>query len=114
MRARSPDVLNRTTMVPMHPNHLAAETDAIVHNIDVASRVAWGGLSLGDAEVRPTGGIDPETFDMPTVRARSRSGIEPLVSPMPVGQRQEKESSATSSQSSIGGGTGCGPAPTTD
>jgi dTDP-4-amino-4,6-dideoxygalactose transaminase len=64
MCARSLDILNRTVMVPMHPNHSAAETDAIIHNIEVASRVALAGLNVEDAEVLPTSGIDAQKFDM--------------------------------------------------
>jgi hypothetical protein len=48
----------------MHPNHSAAETDAIIHNIEVASRVALAGLNVEDAEVLPTSGIDAQKFDM--------------------------------------------------
>ena len=64
MCARSLDILNRTVMVPMHPNHTAVETDAIIHNIEVASRVALGGLEPEDADVLPTSGIDAQKFDM--------------------------------------------------
>ncbi|MBA3517638.1 MAG: DegT/DnrJ/EryC1/StrS family aminotransferase [Rhizobiales bacterium] len=64
MCARSLDILNRTIMVPMHPNHSAEETDAIIHNIEVACRVALAGMSVEEAELRPTAELDAQKFDM--------------------------------------------------
>jgi dTDP-4-amino-4,6-dideoxygalactose transaminase len=64
MCARSLDILNRTVMVPMHPAHSAEETEAIIHNIEVAARVALEGMSAEAAEVLPTTGIDAGKFDM--------------------------------------------------
>jgi dTDP-4-amino-4,6-dideoxygalactose transaminase len=64
MCARSLDILNRTVMVPTNPKHSAEEIDAIIHNIEVASHVALGGLSAEEAEVRPTSALDAQKFDM--------------------------------------------------
>jgi len=64
MCAGSLDILNRTVMVPTRPDHSEAETDAIIHNIEVAARVAFGEMEADAAEVRPTGALDPKKFDM--------------------------------------------------
>jgi dTDP-4-amino-4,6-dideoxygalactose transaminase len=64
MCARSLDILNRTVMVPMHPNHSEAETGAIIHNIEMAARIALGDLSEEAANVMPTSGLDAKKFDM--------------------------------------------------
>ena len=53
MCAGSLDILNRTVMVPTRPDHTEAETDAIIHNIEVAARVAFGEMEADKAEVRP-------------------------------------------------------------
>ncbi len=67
MCARSLDILNRTVMVPMHPNHSAAEVDAIIHNVEVAARVVLGGAEAEAANVLPTSAIDVQKFDMASV-----------------------------------------------
>ncbi|MCP4380844.1 MAG: DegT/DnrJ/EryC1/StrS family aminotransferase [Hyphomicrobiales bacterium] len=64
MCARSLEILNRTVMVPTHPDHTDEETDAIIHNIEAASQVALGGTSADEAATRPTGPLDPKKFDM--------------------------------------------------
>ena len=64
MCARSLDILDRTVMVPMHPNHSAEEIRAIVHNIEVAARVALAGMEPGQAEILPTAALDRQKFDM--------------------------------------------------
>ncbi len=64
MCAGSLDILNRTVMVPTRPDHSEAETEAIIHNIEVAARVAFGEIDAGNADVRPTGALDPKKFDM--------------------------------------------------
>lgn len=66
MCARSLDILNRTVMVPMHPSHSAQETEAIIHNIEVAAGVVLGGMRREDAEIRPTTALDRQKFDMST------------------------------------------------
>jgi dTDP-4-amino-4,6-dideoxygalactose transaminase len=67
MCARSLDILNRTVMVPMHPNHSAAEVDAIIHNVEVAARVVLGGAEAEAVNVLPTSAIDAQKFDMASV-----------------------------------------------
>ena len=64
MCARSLDILNRTIMVPTNPSHSAEEIDAIIHNIEVAARVALAGMSREQAEVLPTSALDAQKFDM--------------------------------------------------
>ena len=66
MCARSLDILNRTIMVPTNPSHSAEEIDAIIHNIEVAARVALAGMSREQAEVLPTSALDAQKFDMST------------------------------------------------
>jgi hypothetical protein len=51
-------------MVPTDPKHSEREVDAIIHNIEVAARVALAGMSAEEAELRPTSAIDTQKFDM--------------------------------------------------
>jgi dTDP-4-amino-4,6-dideoxygalactose transaminase len=62
--ARSLDILDRTVMVATNPEHGEAETDAIIHNIGVAARVALGGASLDEAELREVAPVDAQKFDI--------------------------------------------------
>jgi len=64
MCARSLDILNRTVMVPTNPRHAEAETDAIIHNIDTAAKVVFGGLKAEEATIRETAALDAQKFDM--------------------------------------------------
>jgi len=64
MCARSLEILNRTVMVPMHPKHSQAEIDAIIHNIEVASRAVLAGGALDDGDIKPTSALDAQKFDM--------------------------------------------------
>lgn len=59
------DILNRMIMVPTHPNHDQAEIEGIIHNIGVAARVALGGMSRADADLKTTSALDAQKFDMP-------------------------------------------------
>ncbi len=68
MCARSLAILNRTVMVPMDPRHSAEETDAIIHNIEVAARVALGEMRAEDARVLQTSELDAQKFDMQPVK----------------------------------------------
>jgi dTDP-4-amino-4,6-dideoxygalactose transaminase len=67
MCARSLEILNRTVMVPMDPRHSAEEADAIIHNIEVAARVALGAIKAEDAKVLRTSALDTQKFDMSPV-----------------------------------------------
>jgi len=67
MCARSLDILNRTVMVPTNPSHSAEEIEAIIHNIEIASRVALAGMGREEAEVLPTSALDVQKFDMGSV-----------------------------------------------
>jgi dTDP-4-amino-4,6-dideoxygalactose transaminase len=69
MCARSLDILNRTVMIPTHPAHSAEEIRAIIHNIEVAARVALGHMRAEDATVLRTSALDPQKFDMQPVDA---------------------------------------------
>jgi dTDP-4-amino-4,6-dideoxygalactose transaminase len=64
MCARSLDILNRTVMVAMNPQHSQADIDDIVHNIGVAARVVFGDLTIEDANVRNLKPVDARKFDM--------------------------------------------------
>jgi dTDP-4-amino-4,6-dideoxygalactose transaminase len=64
MCQRSLDILNRTIMVPTHPLHSAEEIADTVHNIGVAARVALGGMSPAEADLRNLRPVDAQKFDM--------------------------------------------------
>jgi hypothetical protein len=64
MCARSLDILNRTIMVPTHPLHSDAEIADTIHNIEVAARVALGGMSLEEADIRNALPVDAQKFDL--------------------------------------------------
>jgi dTDP-4-amino-4,6-dideoxygalactose transaminase len=64
MCARSLDILNRTIMVPTHPLHDAAQIADTIHNIEVAARVALGGMSREEADIRNAAPVDAQKFDL--------------------------------------------------
>jgi dTDP-4-amino-4,6-dideoxygalactose transaminase len=64
MCQRSLDILNRTVMVPTHPLHTAQEILDTIHNIEVATRVALGGMSRDEADLRNIQPVDAQKFDM--------------------------------------------------
>jgi hypothetical protein len=64
MCARSLEILNRTVMVATHPDHTDCDTADLIHNIDVAARVALGAARLEDEALRATGGVDAQKFDL--------------------------------------------------
>ena len=63
MCARSLDILNRTVMVPTHPEHNDEQINDIIHNIGVATRVALGGMGMEEADLRNVMPIDVQKFD---------------------------------------------------
>jgi hypothetical protein len=63
MCAASLDILNRTVMVPTNPEHTDSQIEDIIHNIGTASRVALGGMSLAEAELRNVPPLDIQKFD---------------------------------------------------
>jgi hypothetical protein len=64
MCQRSLDILNRTVMVPTHPLHGPQQIADIIHNIGVAARVALGGMSAAEADLRGVQPVDAQKFDM--------------------------------------------------
>ncbi|MBC8159142.1 MAG: DegT/DnrJ/EryC1/StrS family aminotransferase [Alphaproteobacteria bacterium] len=64
MCAASLDILNRTIMVPTHPDHDRGEIDAIIHNIGQAARVALGEITADAAKLKQTSELDRQKFDM--------------------------------------------------
>jgi hypothetical protein len=62
--ARSLDILDRTVMVATNPLHGAEETDAIIHNIGVAARVALGGAAFETGDLREVAPVDAQKFDI--------------------------------------------------
>jgi hypothetical protein len=64
MCQRSLDILNRTVMVPTHPLHTPEEIADTIHNIGVAARVALGGLSRAEADLRNVQPVDAQKFDL--------------------------------------------------
>ena len=75
MCAKSLDILDRTVMVPTHPEHTDQQVNDIVHNIGVAARVALGGMSLAEADLRNVIPVDIQKFDVVSRdRAVARGG----------------------------------------
>ena len=64
MCAKSLEILDRTVMVATHPDHTDAEVADLIHNIDVAARVALGAARLEDEALRATQGVDAQKFDL--------------------------------------------------
>ena len=64
MCARSLEILNRTVMVATHPEHTEQEIADIIHNINVAARVALGGMPLEEADLRRAAPVDAQKFDL--------------------------------------------------
>jgi hypothetical protein len=64
MCQRSLDILDRTIMVPTHPLHGAEEIADTIHNIGVAARVALGGMSPAEADLRNVQPVDAQKFDI--------------------------------------------------
>ena len=64
MCAPSLEILNRTIMVPTHPDHDRGEIDAIIHNIGQAARVALGEITADAAKLKQTSELDRQKFDM--------------------------------------------------
>ena len=64
MCARSLEILDRTVMVAMHPQHSARDIDDMIHNIGVAARVALGGMPADQAEIRNAQPIEEQKFDL--------------------------------------------------
>jgi len=59
------DILNRTVMVATDPRHADDAVSDIVHNIEVAARVALGELIPAAADIRNPREVDARKFDMP-------------------------------------------------
>ena len=72
MCQRSLDILNRTVMVPMHPLHTAEDIADTIHNIEVAARVALGGMARDEADLRNLQPVDAQKFDMTVEEAAHR------------------------------------------
>jgi len=64
MCATSLAILDRTVMVPTHPQHSDNDIANIVHNIGVAARVALTGMPVGEAEIRAAAPVDAQKFDL--------------------------------------------------
>ena len=62
--AKSLEILNRTILVPTHPDHTEAEIADIVHDLGVAARVALGSAPLEREELRRTAPLDAQKFDL--------------------------------------------------
>ncbi|MGH6885850.1 MAG: aminotransferase class I/II-fold pyridoxal phosphate-dependent enzyme, partial [Geminicoccales bacterium] len=64
-------ILNRTVMVPTHPLHSQEEIADVIHDIQIAARVALGGLSRAEADIRKASPVDAQKFDMKLDAARA-------------------------------------------
>jgi dTDP-4-amino-4,6-dideoxygalactose transaminase len=72
---RSLEILNRTVMVPTNPEHTEAQIADMIHNIGIAARVALGGMSLDEADLKDAIPIDVQKFDsISRDRAEARGG----------------------------------------
>lgn len=60
------DILSRTVMVATNPGHTEKEIADVVHNIGVAARSVLSGMSLDEADLRRTTGVDTQKFDIPS------------------------------------------------
>jgi dTDP-4-amino-4,6-dideoxygalactose transaminase len=58
------DILNRTVLVPTHPDHTDVEIADIVHNLGAAARVALASAPLVETEFRKTAPLDAQKFDL--------------------------------------------------
>ena len=63
MCASSLGILNRTVMVATSPLHTDVEIDDLIHNIDVAARVALEKMSAETVELRDVAPVDKRKFD---------------------------------------------------
>ena len=64
MCKRSLEILDRTVMVPTHPEHTDKEIEDTIHNIATAARIALAGETLDKSALRPTAKIDAFKFDL--------------------------------------------------
>ncbi len=67
MCARSLEILNRTILVPTHPEHTAQEIADIIHNIKAATRVALGHVKTAEVDVRNVAAVDATKYDLKVV-----------------------------------------------
>ena len=63
MCASSLGILNRTVMVATSPLHTDVEIDDLIHNIDVAARVALETMSAETVQLRDVAPVDKRKFD---------------------------------------------------
>jgi dTDP-4-amino-4,6-dideoxygalactose transaminase len=67
MCACSLEILNRTVMIPTHPEHGPREIADIVHNIHAAANVVLAALSVAEANFRETAPLEVQKFDLSTM-----------------------------------------------
>ena len=58
------DILNRTILIPMNPEHTDQEIENIIHNLKAAAAVAHGQASFEEANIRAAGTLDRVKYDM--------------------------------------------------
>jgi dTDP-4-amino-4,6-dideoxygalactose transaminase len=66
MCARSLEILNRTVMIPTHPEHSAREIEDIAHNVHAAASVALAARSIDEVTFRQTAPLETQKFDLST------------------------------------------------
>ncbi len=64
MCASSLDILNRSILVPTHPEHTPQQIDETIHNIVAAARVALDDLARDDVDIRNAAPVDAGKFDL--------------------------------------------------
>jgi dTDP-4-amino-4,6-dideoxygalactose transaminase len=67
MCARSLEILDRTVMIPTHPEHGPRDIEDIVHNIHAAANVVLAALSVEEANFRETAPLEVQKFDLATM-----------------------------------------------
>ena len=64
MCAASLDILDRTVMVPTHPQHSEQDIEDIIHNIATAARIVLDGDAIDRPAFRTQAAFDPGKFDL--------------------------------------------------
>ncbi len=64
MCAVSLDIMDRTILVPTHPEHTQQQIDETIHNVVAAGRVALDDLARDEVDIRNARPVDARKFDL--------------------------------------------------
>jgi hypothetical protein len=64
MCAVSLDIMDRTILVPTHPEHTQQQIDETIHNVVAAGRVALDDLARDEVDIRNALPVDARKFDL--------------------------------------------------